>query len=43
MDFDAAVRSLQRRQWTTADEACEAIFEIARSRWGFFLRLTQAL
>jgi RNA polymerase sigma factor (sigma-70 family) len=41
VEFDAAVISLQRRQWTTADEACEAIFEIARARWGYFLRLTR--
>lgn len=41
MEFDAAVSSLQRRRWTKADEAGEAIFEIARARWGYFLRLTQ--
>lgn len=41
MEFDAAVASLQRRQWVTADEAGEAIFAIARARWGYFLRLTQ--
>ena len=41
MEFDSAVAMLRGGAWTTSEEACEAIFAVARARWGYFLRLTQ--
>jgi len=41
VEFDSAVAMLRGGAWTTSEEACEAIFAVARARWGYFLRLTQ--
>ena len=41
MEFDSAVAMLRGCAWATSEEACEAIFAVARARWGYFLRLTQ--